>query len=113
MCWDREEAKKKMEELFPDFIWDDTITMTANIRIVKDKADVEVNSQPSFTLTAEEVRIVEMALYDSIIFNDRDLAENGFAMSRTLADSVRRERTNKYNIIGRIKQWQNKKSDPT
>ena len=32
MCWNEDEVKKKMEELFPDFNFDEkTSTITANI----------------------------------------------------------------------------------
>lgn len=67
---------------------------------------MKTNSQSLFTLTPEEMRIVEFALYDSISCNNNDLAENGFAMSKELANSVRREIADKYNIVERIKQYQ-------
>ena len=65
------------------------------------------NTHPLFTLTAEEAEIVRFALYDSLRFSKQDLGENGWAMSKTLLDSVRDEMKQKSQILTRIKQWQN------
>ena len=98
MSWNREEVKKKVEELFPDFSFDEsTPSLTASINIVDDKTDIKVNAQPLFTLTPEEVIIVNHFL--TCDKNKLEKEEKSFENDLMINDLNQ--------ILNRIKQYQN------
>lgn len=107
MCWNREEVKRNMEELFPDFNVDkETSTLTANINIVDDKINVEVNSKSLFTLTAEEVELVKIICqcqYDEILEEYSSQKNIDCSEDKKAFDLLN-------NLLSRIKQWQDEQN---